>query len=43
MSKELEMADGREVVSGAVHFERPLDGAKSTQKYVFTVFFMVFF
>jgi hypothetical protein len=43
MAKEFEITDGREVISGAVHVERPLDGAKSTQKYVFIVFFMVFF
>jgi len=34
---------GHEVISGAVHVERPLDGAESTQKHVFIVFFMAFF
>ncbi len=31
---------GLEVISGVVLVERPLNGAKSTQKYVFIVFFM---
>jgi hypothetical protein len=34
---------GLEVMSESVHVERPLDGAKSTQKYVFIVLLWCFF
>jgi len=35
LAKELEITHVHEVMSGSVHVERPLDGTKSMQKYVF--------